>query len=137
MQGVDLYAAQPLDPGTPLQRDIQEKSGLSDFFYHCTRHTAETRLAALGVTNARVLHADGTKGWPEHAPYPAILVSAGAAEIPPALLAQLDLGGRLVVPVGPSPGVQTLTRVTREGPRDYRHERLDFVVFVPLVPSEA
>lgn len=97
---------------------------------------ARERLAEQGIANARVRHGDGTQGWPEHAPYQGILVSAAAAEIPPALLDQLTLGGRLVMPVGSSPGVQTLTRVTREGARDYRHERLDGVVFVPLVPSK-
>jgi protein-L-isoaspartate(D-aspartate) O-methyltransferase len=98
---------------------------------------ARQRLAALGFSNVHVLHGDGSRGWAEHAPYQGILVSAGAPEIPPALREQLAVGGRLVIPVGPSPGYQTLTRVTRAGADDYREEQLDFVVFVPLVPSIA
>jgi len=98
---------------------------------------ARERLATLGFSNVHVLHGDGTEGWAEHAPYQGILVSAGAPEIPPALREQLAVGGRLVIPVGPSPGYQTLTRVTRAGADDYREELLDFVVFVPLVPSIA
>ena len=98
---------------------------------------AGERLAALGFSNVHVLHGDGSRGWPEHAPYQGILVSAAAAEIPPALREQLAPGGRMVIPVGPSPGYQTLTRLTREGPDRYREEQLELVAFVPLLPSTA
>ncbi len=99
------------------------------------REAAE-RLAGLGFANVRVRHGDGSLGWAEHAPYQAILVSAGAEEIPPALTEQLAVGGRLLVPVGPVGGVQTLIRITREGPEEYRRERLEPVMFVPLIASE-
>ena len=57
-------------------------------------------LAQLGYANVHVLHADGTRGWPEHGPYDAIVVAAGGPEVPESLKAQLKIGGRLVIPVG-------------------------------------
>nr|WP_321182245.1 protein-L-isoaspartate(D-aspartate) O-methyltransferase [Methylobacterium sp. Leaf122] len=92
---------------------------------------ARARLAALGLTvSLRV--GDGHAGWPEDAPFDAILVSAAGSTIPEALKAQLKPRGRLVIPVGP-PGGQTLLRLTRRG-RD-RFESRDFgpVSFVPLL----
>jgi protein-L-isoaspartate(D-aspartate) O-methyltransferase len=73
---------------------------------------ATRKLAELGVTNARVECFDGTHGWPEHAPYDAIVVAAGAPRVPALLLAQLAPGGRLVIPVGPRDN-QRLVVVTR------------------------
>ena len=61
---------------------------------------ASTRLAALEVSNAHVMHGDGSLGWPDRAPFDAIVVSAGGPDVPKALLAQLAIGGRLVIPVG-------------------------------------
>ena len=97
---------------------------------------ATRRLDALGFANVHVRHGDGTGGWPEHAPYAGILVSAAAAKIPPALREQLALGGRLVIPVGPTPGVQTLLRLTREGREDYRRDSFELVSFVPFIGAE-
>jgi protein-L-isoaspartate(D-aspartate) O-methyltransferase len=79
---------------------------------------AAARLAALGLTNVTYRCGDGSMGWPEYAPFEAIIVTAGAPEIPPALVGQLAPSGRLVVPVG-GPSVQTLVRVvqTADGPR--------------------
>ena len=74
---------------------------------------AEERLARLGYSNVRFLHGDGTLGWPEHAPYDAIVVAAGGPDVPPALLDQLAEGGRLVIPIGPDPRNQDLVRVRR------------------------
>src|SRR5947209_2483412 len=62
---------------------------------------AEATLAALGVRNVTVGAFDGGGGWPDHAPYDVVIVSAGAPRVPPLLVAQLADGGRLVVPVGP------------------------------------
>ena len=70
-------------------------------------------LAELGYANVHVLHADGTRGWPDHAPYDAIVVAAGGPEVPESLKAQLKIGGRLVIPVGIDRRVQELLRVTR------------------------
>ena len=70
-------------------------------------------LADLGYANVHVLHADGTRGWADHAPYDAIVVAAGGPEVPESLKAQLKIGGRLVIPVGIDRRVQELLRVTR------------------------
>lgn len=97
--------------------------------------TARDRLARLGFANVEVRCSDGTLGWPEHAPFDAIVVAAGGPEVPPTLLAQLAIGGRLVIPVGTS-DAQRLVRVTRVAERAYRHEDLGSVVFVPLIGAE-
>ena len=71
---------------------------------------AASTLADLGYHNVHVLHGDGTKGWPEHAPYDGIIVAAGGPTIPESLKEQLRIGGRLVIPVGRDPNVQELVR---------------------------
>ncbi len=83
---------------------------------HTLATAAHQRLDALGYTNIVFRIADGTFGWAEHAPYQAIMVAAAAPEVPAPLVAQLDVGGRLVMPVG-SGDVQELllVRRTREG----------------------
>lgn len=98
--------------------------------------TAARRLARLGITNVEVHHADGTLGWPAKAPYEAIAVAAGAPpDPPPALLEQLAIGGRLVLPLGDAEH-QRLVRITRRGPDDYVREDLGDVRFVPLVGAQ-
>ena len=97
---------------------------------------ARDRLAALGYRNVHVLIGDGTLGWAEHAPYGAIVVTAGAPHVPPSLLRQLASGGRLVIPVGPNPYDEQLVRIVRMGDADYRREVLDPVAFVPLIGAE-
>lgn len=95
------------------------------------REAAE-RLARLGFGNVRVCAGDGTRGWPEHAPFQAIAVAAAGPEVPPALLDQLAPGGRLVMPVGP-PEHQTLVRVRRAADGSLCRESLGEVRFVPLM----
>jgi protein-L-isoaspartate(D-aspartate) O-methyltransferase len=95
--------------------------------------SAGERLQRLGYDNIRILVGDGTLGWPEHAPYDAIVVTAGAPRVPEPLLEQLVIGGKLVVPVGPNHFVQTLIRVRRVKSDEYRQENLMAVQFVPLV----
>jgi protein-L-isoaspartate(D-aspartate) O-methyltransferase len=97
--------------------------------------TAASRLHRLGVHNVFVHHGDGTLGWPPAAPYQAIAVSAGAPRPPPSLLAQLAIGGRLVIPHGDAFS-QRLVRITRESVTDYTEEDLGDVRFVPLVGEE-
>jgi protein-L-isoaspartate(D-aspartate) O-methyltransferase len=92
---------------------------------------ARARIHKLGYRNIRLRLADGSRGWPEHAPYDGIVVTAAAPAVPPALLEQLAPAGRLIIPVGGC-GSQELLLVTRE-PSGYRTERLDLVSFVPLV----
>ena len=93
-------------------------------------------LAQLGYANVHVLHADGTRGWPEHAPYDAIVVAAGGPEVPESLKAQLKIGGRLVIPVGIDRRVQELLRVIRVSENQYETEDIADVRFVPLVGEE-
>ena len=95
--------------------------------------TARERLSSLGYANVSVHVGDGSLGWPEHAPYNAIVVTAGAPQVPQPLLEQLAVGGRLVIPVGNDPRLQTLVRVRRVGEHDYRHESHFGVMFVPLI----
>jgi protein-L-isoaspartate(D-aspartate) O-methyltransferase len=97
---------------------------------------ARDRLERLGYDNVHVLHGDGTLGWPEHAPYDAIAVAAGAPQIPEALLRQLAPGGRLVIPVGKDEESQVLMRVTRVGANDFRAEPLIGVRFVRLIGEQ-
>lgn len=94
---------------------------------------AEARLQRLGYTNIHVLEGDGTLGWAEQAPFNAIVVTAGAPEVPEPLLEQLAVNGRLVIPVGSSYFYQELLRVRRVGATEYRREYLTDVRFVPLI----
>jgi protein-L-isoaspartate(D-aspartate) O-methyltransferase len=88
-------------------------------------------LKELGYDNVQLRTADGGYGWPEAAPFDAIMVTAAAPEIPQPLIAQLAEGGRLVIPIGPT-GYQDLLRLRRRGERIER-ENLVPVAFVPLV----
>lgn len=92
---------------------------------------ARARLERLGYHNILFTYADGMNGWPAHAPYDAIVVTAAAAEMPKALLEQLAPGGRLVIPVG-APGLQTLKLVTRTS-TGLVTRALGDVSFVPLL----
>ncbi len=93
-------------------------------------------LSSLGYGNVHVLHADGTRGWPDHAPYDAIVVAAGGPQVPESLKSQLKIGGRLVIPVGADRRLQELVRVVRVSEHEYTTEELADVRFVPLVGAE-
>jgi protein-L-isoaspartate(D-aspartate) O-methyltransferase len=93
--------------------------------------SARERLSRLGFTNVRIEHADGSMGWPQDAPYDAILVTAAAPSVPPPLVEQLAERGRLVIPVG-GPENQDLIRITRNEGRISR-DSLCACRFVPLV----
>jgi|UniRef100_A0A7C5EWT3 protein-L-isoaspartate(D-aspartate) O-methyltransferase len=92
---------------------------------------AEETLKALGYSNVRIRVGDGTLGWPEEAPFDAIMVTAGSPQIPPPLLEQLAPGGRLVIPVGDQFS-QTLTRVRRTA-EGLKYEYLGGCRFVKLI----
>ena len=97
---------------------------------------AASLLADLGYDNVHVLHGDGTKGWPDHAPYDGIIVAAGGPKIPESLKEQLKVGGRLVIPVGSDQRVQELVRITRIAENEFKREDLADVRFVPLIGHE-
>ncbi|MDI6697912.1 MAG: protein-L-isoaspartate(D-aspartate) O-methyltransferase [Candidatus Saccharicenans sp.] len=87
-------------------------------------------LEKLGYRNINFRVGDGTLGWPEHAPYDAILVSAAPASVPPALIDQLKVGGKMIIPVGTD--FQELVLVTRKE-SGWEEQRLIGVRFVPLI----
>lgn len=93
--------------------------------------SANERLKQLEHTNVFVHLADGSLGWPDAAPYVGIIVAAAAPAVPAPLLAQLDEGGRLVIPVENGDGYQLLKVVTRRG-REALEETITGVAFVPL-----
>ncbi|MFN0249446.1 MAG: protein-L-isoaspartate(D-aspartate) O-methyltransferase [Kofleriaceae bacterium] len=96
---------------------------------------ARERLARLGYANVEVRCGDGTLGWIEHAPFDAIIVAAGGPDLPTALLEQLAVGGRLVIPIG-ADRAQELVRVTRTTSTKYTREDLGAVTFVPLIGAQ-
>ena len=98
--------------------------------------TAATLLSDLGYTNVHVQQGDGTRGWEHHAPYEAIVVTAGGPEVPESLRSQLKIGGRLVIPVGTDRRVQELVRVTRVSELQYKTDDIADVRFVPLVGEQ-
>ena len=92
---------------------------------------ARRRFLHAGYANIKAKHADGRLGWPEEAPFDAIVVTAAGDYVDPALENQLAPGGTLVAPVGP-PGDQRLVRIVRDAD-GLRRETLDAVAFVPLL----
>jgi protein-L-isoaspartate(D-aspartate) O-methyltransferase len=96
---------------------------------------SQSVLESLGYSNVRVKHADGTTGWPEHAPFDAISVAAGGPDLPGSLVDQLAPDGRMIMPVG-SPTEQELVRAVKQQDGGISRERIDLVRFVPLVGEE-
>lgn len=94
--------------------------------------TAKKRLHALGYTNVTVRCGDGTKGCVKYAPYDAVLVTAGAPAIPPALVDQLKQGGRLVIPIGQTKKHQTL-QIGIKKEQEIEMRDMESVLFVPLI----
>ena len=97
---------------------------------------ARESLESLNYFNVHVLHGDGTLGWPENAPFDAILVAAAGPRIPESLKSQMTIGGRMVIPVGSSAFDQKLVRVTRLSETHYKSENIGDVQFVPLIGKE-
>ncbi len=97
---------------------------------------ARQRFQTLGYENIHLRAGDGTRGWPEAAPFNAILVSASGPDVPRALKEQLAIGGRLVVPVGKQVWRQTLRKIMRAGEDHYDEQELCAVAFVPLIGEQ-
>jgi protein-L-isoaspartate(D-aspartate) O-methyltransferase len=93
--------------------------------------SAATRLQALGYSRVQVKQGDGYYGWPEQAPFDAIIVTAAPDHLPAPLAAQLAEGGRLVIPIGPPGGYQSLWKFVNEG-GELKAYDLGGVAFVPL-----
>jgi protein-L-isoaspartate(D-aspartate) O-methyltransferase len=93
---------------------------------------AATALAAQGYSNIELRTGDGGLGWPERAPFNAIIVTAAAPDVPPALLEQLGPGGRMIIPVGPVHGDQELLLITKDAAGTVTQRNILPVAFVPL-----
>lgn len=96
---------------------------------------AEQRFKSLDIHNVHVKVGDGTLGWEEHAPYDAIVVTAGAPVLPQSMVGQLKEGGRLIIPVGDST-FQKLMRYRKQSDGTLTEEILEYVRFVPLIGEE-
>jgi protein-L-isoaspartate(D-aspartate) O-methyltransferase len=96
---------------------------------------ARALLKELGIRNVRFRHGDGAEGWKSQAPFDAILVAAAALNVPEALLNQLAVGGRLIIPAG-AEGAQQLLRITRRE-QGLERKSLGPVSFVPLLGGTA
>lgn len=92
-------------------------------------------LDAIGCKNVNIKLSDGTCGWEEEGPFDGIIVTAGAPDVPGHYLEQLEIGGRLVIPVG-SRESQILKRITRKGLQDFSEENLLDCRFVPLIGKD-
>jgi protein-L-isoaspartate(D-aspartate) O-methyltransferase len=127
-----------LEIGTGSGYGAAVLSRIADKVYTIERHgalaeTARRRLFTLGYRNVEVRHGDGTLGWPEAAPFDAIIVTAGGPEIPETLRRQLKIGGRMVIPIGTLGREQRLVKVVRNRENEFHEEDLGAVMFVPLV----
>jgi protein-L-isoaspartate(D-aspartate) O-methyltransferase len=117
-------------------------SRIVDKVYTMERHAtlanaARLRFLELGSSNIEVRVGDGSEGLPSASPFDAILVSAAAPDVPPALKQQLAIGGRLIVPVGEFSSGQSLHQIIRKHESEYEEEDLGGVSFVPLVGEQA
>lgn len=129
-----------LEVGTGSGYSAAVLSQISQHVYSIERHEvlaylAQERFKGLGYVNIEVHIGDGTLGWPEKAPFEAILVTAGGPAIPDSLIDQLDINGRLVIPVG-NKGEQKLLRITKTVTKELVEEDLGLVRFVPLIGTE-
>jgi protein-L-isoaspartate(D-aspartate) O-methyltransferase len=97
---------------------------------------ARERLGRLGYENVAIVEADGTKGWPDEAPYDAILAAASGSHVPKPLIDQLAPGGRIVMPVGDPGWVQKLVKVSKRADGSLQQSDLGQVRFVPLIGEE-
>ena len=97
---------------------------------------ARQQLESLGYTSVHCQQADGYYGWPEEAPFDAIIVTAAPDHVPQPLVDQLAVGGRLVIPVGPPGGYQTLWKVVKQPDGEVKNYNMGGVAFVPLTGED-
>jgi protein-L-isoaspartate(D-aspartate) O-methyltransferase len=95
----------------------------------------EERFRKLGLSNVTAIAGDGSRGWPEQAPFDRIIVTAAARKMPDKLMAQIAIGGSMVIPIGERTSEQYVVRVRRTGESEYQNEKLWPVRFVPLVSN--
>ena len=129
-------AARVLEIGTGSGYQTAVLTQLAKHVYSVERHPELARqatdtLSRLGLTNVTVVTGDGSRGLPEYAPFDAIIVSAAAPQVPPALFEQLREGGRMIIPVGP-PEAQELQLVRKQGGKALTVLR-EGCRFVPLI----
>ena len=125
-----------LEVGTGCGYQTAVLAGLVKQVYSIERHLplntlARKKMRQLRIQNTSLLHGDGWKGWPARSPFDAIIVTAAPETIPEVLLEQLTIGGRMVIPVGPS-GEQDLLLITRTE-EEFVTENLGLVSFVPML----
>ncbi|HYC94235.1 MAG TPA: protein-L-isoaspartate(D-aspartate) O-methyltransferase, partial [Sphingomicrobium sp.] len=104
--------------------------------HHELVELARKRMSRLGYSNVKIVEGDGTLGWPEEAPYDAIVAAASGSHVPQSWLAQLRPGGRIVMPIGEPHAVQSLVKVTKDEDGTLHREDLGGVRFVPLIGKE-
>ena len=124
--------------GSGYQAAVLAEMGMQVYTIEIIPELAEQaarRLKSLGYAGVEVRAADGYYGWPEQAPFDAIIVTAAPDHVPPPLVKQLKAGGRMVIPVGPIGAVQTLWRFVADASGELVAHNLGGVMFVPLTRS--
>jgi protein-L-isoaspartate(D-aspartate) O-methyltransferase len=122
--------------GSGYQAAVLAATGVEVYtieIFRALADTARARLERLGYRNVTVRHGDGHHGWAEASPFDAILVTAAAGHIPPALTRQLKPGGRMVIPVGSVYGAQYLILVEKNAQGALRTRNMLPVAFVPML----
>jgi len=104
--------------------------------HHELVELSRQRMKRLGYGNIQIFEGDGTLGWPAEAPFDAIVAAASGSHVPQSWIAQLKLGGRIVMPLGSPHSVQSLVKVTKQGDGSLIQEDLGGVRFVPLIGAE-
>ena len=98
--------------------------------------SAESTFNSLGYTNVQIRIGTGWEGWPENAPYDRIIITAAAETVPTALLTQLKPGGKMIIPLGKQGESQTLTLIIKDKMRNFLHQPILPVAFVPFVNNK-
>jgi protein-L-isoaspartate(D-aspartate) O-methyltransferase len=104
--------------------------------HHELVELAQKRMRQLGYYNVKVVEGDGTLGWPEGAPFDAIVAAASGSHVPQGWISQLKPGGSIVMPLGDPHAVQSLVKVTKAEDGNLHREDLGGVRFVPLIGKE-